>query len=67
MSKPDSLEMRTRGKARPDLSFDVGEALEGGHWVLAQGLYAMTASECRRLAAWLVKAADWIEAKEEGR
>ena len=26
-----------------------------------------TAAQCRRLAAWLVKAADWIEAKEEGR
>ena len=25
-----------------------------------------TAAQCRRLAAWLVKAADWIEAKEEG-
>jgi hypothetical protein len=26
-----------------------------------------TAAQCRRLAAWLVKAADWIEAKEVGR
>ena len=26
-----------------------------------------TAAQCRRLAAWLVKAADWIEVKEVGR
>ena len=26
-----------------------------------------TAAQCRRLAAWLIKAAAWIEAKEEGR
>jgi hypothetical protein len=25
-----------------------------------------TAAQCRRLAAWLVKAADWIEVKEVG-
>lgn len=27
----------------------------------------LSAAQCRRLAAWLVKAAEWIEAKEEGR
>lgn len=27
----------------------------------------LSAAQCRRLAAWLLKAADWIEAKEEGR
>jgi hypothetical protein len=26
-----------------------------------------TAAQCRRLSAWLIKAADWIEAKENGR
>ena len=26
-----------------------------------------TGAQCRRLAAWLVKAADWIEAKEKRR
>ena len=25
----------------------------------------LSASQCRRLAAWLIKAAEWIEAKEE--
>lgn len=66
MRKPDSLEMRSRSNVRPDLAFDVGEAMEGGFWVLAQGLYAMNARECRRLAEWLVRAAEWIEAKQEG-
>jgi hypothetical protein len=27
----------------------------------------LSAAQCRRLAAWLSQAADWIEAKEEGR
>jgi hypothetical protein len=27
----------------------------------------LSAAQCRRLAAWLIQAADWIEAKEEGR
>lgn len=27
----------------------------------------LTAAQCRRLAAWLLKAAEWIEAKEGGR
>ena len=67
MRKPDSLEMRSRGNVKPDLAFDVGEAQEGGFWVLAQGLYAMSAAECRRLAAWLIRAAEWIENKEGGR
>jgi hypothetical protein len=26
-----------------------------------------TVAQCRRLAAWLVKVADWLEAKEVGR
>ena len=26
----------------------------------------LTGAQCRRLAAWLIKAADWIEAKEVG-
>jgi hypothetical protein len=25
-----------------------------------------TPVQCRRLAAWLIKAADWLEAKDEG-
>lgn len=27
----------------------------------------LNAQQCRRLAAWLVRAAEWIEAKEDGR
>ena len=27
----------------------------------------LTAPQCRRLAAWLIKAAEWIEAKDGGR
>jgi hypothetical protein len=67
MRKPKAFVLdatRTHGWAECQLAEDVMCMRDR---VTISLIMSPTASQCRRLAAWLIKAAIWIESKEEGR
>ena len=61
-AKPEEWSRSHAGKL-PFVRSCVSEAHDGGWWCLIEGRAAMTTDDARSLAAWLIKAADWIEAK----
>jgi hypothetical protein len=61
---PECLEMTGMFSPRPNLRVRCAESSDGELAVLIDARYAMTADECRTLADWLVKAADWIDSQD---
>lgn len=61
---PKRLEMQGMFSPRPNVIVRCAENENGELAVLIEARYAMMASECRTLADWLVKAADWIDSQD---
>jgi hypothetical protein len=61
---PERLEMTGMFSPRPNLLVRCAENADGELAVLIEARYAMMADECRTLADWLIKAADWIDAED---